>query len=237
MQRAGQSASPACASASTLVTTGTAAGAKTVSRSDLPSASAAGAMYGLWKAPPTARRSILPPIDGARSATSPIASGEPETTVWPGALTLATHTSAPEARISPARASTSPSGAATTTPIVPSRAPAASRMARPRTATRAAARPTVRTPDATRAAYSPRLCPAQPATGPSMTPSRTASAWAINATVKTLSCARSVRRRCSSEVSSSSSGRSSPVTAETSSAIAQDGVSRQGAPMARFCVP
>ena len=63
-----------------------------------PSSSAAGAISGVWNAPPTARdrvRRMPTPLAAAATASRP--AGVPPTTIWPGALRLASHAAPSEA--------------------------------------------------------------------------------------------------------------------------------------------
>ena len=107
----------------------------------LASRSLAGAMNGVWNAPPTCRCiTRLAPSSRAMAAAVSMASGVPAITAWPGALWLASHTS-PEARLQ--AICTSSSSRPRTAAIVPSRSSAAACMASPRSATSATASPEV----------------------------------------------------------------------------------------------
>src|SRR5215207_10109342 len=127
--------------------------------------SEAGAMSGEWNAPETSRRRVRAPVSSrpASSAAS-IASSGPESTSWPGALSLATvrprrSARRPTAWPSPPRKAIIPPGFS-----VP-----ASSMAAPRSATRPTASSKSRAPAATRAAYSPSEWPAAATTSSGLT--------------------------------------------------------------------
>ena len=140
----------------------------------LASRSWAGAMSGVWKAPPTGRAMArLAPISLAMAMALSMASGAPAMTTWPGPLWLASQTS-PPVRLQAMR--TSSSSRPRTAAMVPSRSSAAACMASPRSVTSRTALAKSSTPAAVRAEYSPRLWPAWPA--PS-TPRRTTASRAI----------------------------------------------------------
>ena len=70
------------------------ASAKSVAARAARSRSAAGAMNGVWKAPPTGSGSTLrAPRSLASAVASAMAAGSPAITTWPAPLLLATHTS------------------------------------------------------------------------------------------------------------------------------------------------
>ena len=117
-----------------MATTGIDASAKSVAARAARSRSAAGAMNGVWKAPPTGSGSTLrAPRSLASAVASAMASGSPAITTWPAPLLLATHTSPVAASHAAATASSS---APSTAAIVPGRASAAACMAAPRSVTR-----------------------------------------------------------------------------------------------------
>ena len=96
--------------------------------------SAAGAMNGVWNAPPTASgRTLRAPSSLAMAVASAMASASPAITTCPAPLLLATHTS--PAACSQAAATTS-SSAPRTAAMVPGRPSAAACMAAPRSVTR-----------------------------------------------------------------------------------------------------
>ena len=121
--------------------------------------SRAAVMNGVWKAPDTCSGMIFfAPSSLACRPAAATALGAPAMTTWPGALKLATQTSA-SARLqaTSTRSSSSPSTAA----MVPGLAIPASCMASARSTTRRTPSSNDNAPVAVRAVYSPKLCPAQ----------------------------------------------------------------------------
>ena len=144
-------------SALTLLMTGTRASRQVSPSNASASCSATPAIIGEWNAPETdSRRTRRAPADRIASSTRSSASWRPETTTWPGALSLATTSSVGRARPS-TTAWTASRSSPSTAAMPPSPAPAISSA---RSATRRSAAGSSRTPAATRAAYSPTEWPA-----------------------------------------------------------------------------
>src|SRR5437763_3284400 len=116
---------------------------------------AAGPISGEWKAPPTSSRRARAPTARACSSATPRASTRPDSTSWPGPLSLAT------VRPSCAARSATPSGSPPSMATMPPGAiSAASAIAAARSSTSASASSKSSAPAATSAAYSPSEWPA-----------------------------------------------------------------------------
>ena len=141
--------------ASMLAMTGTSGERSVASAMALRRASRAGAMNGVWNAPPTGSgMTFLAPSSLAAADARPTPSGDPAMTTWPGALKLATHASPSARRQATSQSSSSrPSTAA----IVPGLSSAAACMASPRSTTVRTPSSNDSAPVAVSAEYSPRL--------------------------------------------------------------------------------
>src|SRR5215210_249806 len=129
--------------------------------------SAAGSMSGEWKAPVTSRRRARAPVSSrATSSTASRASTGPDSTSWPGALSLAT--TSPWRSASARTSWDSPPSIAI---IPPGRCSPASPMAAARSSTSPTASSNWSAPAATSAAYSPSEWPAAAIASPASSPS------------------------------------------------------------------
>ena len=141
--------------------------------------------------------------------------GEPAITTCPGALKLATHTSASARRqATSTRSSSRPRTAA----IVPGLARPASCIASARSTTRRTPSSKDNAPVAVNAVYSPKLCPAQKL---GSIPSRSTASSTINEETNVVSCALRVSLSTSASASRSKAPTSLPATSEASSTNSQ----------------
>ncbi len=129
-----------------------------------------------------------------------------------------------------ASSSAMPSSAA----MVPGASSPARAMASPRATTRWIPSSNPRAPLATRAVYSPRLCPAQAA---GVRPIRSTASRTTRLKTVVASCAFSVLVSSSIGAASNSWDRSRPAAAEASSTTSQEGWSTHGSPMPARCEP
>lgn len=121
----------------------------------LASASTAGAMWRVWKAPATLSGTILRTPSGLSSFSTASCSSVPAATIWPAPFTLA------GVRPSFSRCATDTSGSPPSSADMPVPViAAASAMARPRLRTRVSAAVSSRTPAKEAAVISPTLWPA-----------------------------------------------------------------------------
>ena len=188
--------------------------------------SRAGVMYGVWNAPDTGRGiAFFAPSSLAISIARATPSGDPAMTIWPGALKLATHTSASARRHA---TSTSSSSSPRMALIVPGFADPASCIASARSLTRRTPSSNPSAPVAVSAVYSPRLCPAQKL---GSTPRRSTASSTIRLDTKVVSWAFRVSFSSSASASSNNRATSRPATSLASVTSSHESWSTHGRPM------
>ncbi len=212
----------------------------------------AGRISGEWKGAETASSVALrTPRSLASAIARSTARRWPATTVWPGALRLATAQTSPGTAASASRATAATAAASSprNAAIAPSPTGTASCISSPRRRTSRSAASKSSAPAATRAEYSPRLCPAiataggkgghpaaaKPAGGSAAARAR----WMAVDTASSAGWVLAVRLSSSSGPSQQSRVSGQPRTASASASVARAAgeASAQALPIPTFCDP